>query len=325
MAHELTTHADGRVEFAYREADGLPWHGLGQPMADNASIDEWRVAAGMDWRIKRSKVRYATAFDQNPGAMLEMPEQHVLFRSDTHAPLGVVSNKYKVVQPADVMNFFRDIARAGGLELSAAGTIFGGKRFWATAKIGEMSPTSVKDKIGGFLLISTSADGSLSTEVRRTTVRTVCNNTLTMALAKAAASVKITHRSEFDPAEVKEFMGLNEAAWEAFRAQVMQLANKPLSLDRAEELAVEIIGGSDDKVRTSAGFNKVIDLFMGQGHGADFDGTHGTAWGLLNGFTEYADHWARARSQENRFVSSQWGPNAALKERALNVLLAAEV
>lgn len=115
MSHELTTHADGRVEFAYLASDGTPWHGLGQALEDGTSLDAWRVAAGMDWKIKRGIVRYNTDFD---GSQLELPEQHVLFRSDTKAPLGVVSNRYQVVQPGDVVEFFRDIARAGGLELS---------------------------------------------------------------------------------------------------------------------------------------------------------------------------------------------------------------
>lgn len=324
MAHQLT-QTNGMIEFAYRVADGMPWHGLGQPMQGTETVDQWRVAAGMDWRIKRSKVRYATAHGQGPDSFLELPDQHVLFRSDTHAALGVVSEKYKVVQPADVLEFFRDIVKVGGLELSAAGTILGGRRFWATAKIGEASPTSVQDKIGGYLLISTSADGSLSTEVRRTTVRTVCSNTLAMAMKDAPASVRITHRSEFDPEKIKDFMGLNTAAWDAFRHQIVRLANKPLELERAEELAVEIFGGQQDKIRASAGFNKVMDLFNGDGKGANLDGVKGTAWGMVNAFTEYVDWFTRARSTENRFVSSQWGQGADLKQRALEVLESAEV
>ena len=294
MSHELTTHVDGRVEFAYLASDGTPWHGLGQALEDGTSLDAWRVAAGMDWKIKRGIVRYNTDF---AGAQLELPEQHVLFRSDTKKPLGVVSSRYQVVQPGDVVEFFRDIARAGGLELSAAGTIYGGKRFWATAKIGEAAPTSVRDTIGGYILISTSADGSLATEVRRTTVRTVCKNTLAMALADKS-TIKVTHRSVFDPESVKEFMGLNTAAWDAFRA-------------------------NGEKVREAAGFKKVLSLFNGAGMGAQMDGVMGTRWGLLNAFTEYADHHARARSDENRFVASQWGAGADLKQRALAALMPA--
>jgi phage/plasmid-like protein (TIGR03299 family) len=321
MSHELTQRENGQVEFAYAVADGEPWHGLGHPMQPGATVEEWRIAAGMEWAIKRSKVRYATSMDPTT-PLIEVPEKHVLFRSDTHAPLGVVSDKYKTVQPAEVLDFFKDIARAGGLELSAAGTIFGGKRFWATAKIGEASPTGVNDKINGFLLISTSADGSLSTEVRRTTVRAVCNNTLSMALSKVNNGVKITHRSVFKPEDVHAFMGLNEAAWASFRHQIETLANTDLKLDAAEEAAVSVFGGDPDKVRTSAGFGKVMDLFANSGLGAKEDGVYGTAWGFVNAFTEYADHWTRARSAENRFVSSQWGSGAQLKDAAMAKALA---
>jgi len=319
MAHELTTNQLGQVEFAYLEQDGLPWHGLGQPMPVGASIDEWRSKAGMDWRIQRSEVRFNTSRTEE--VLVKMPEQHVLFRSDNHEALGLVSKKYQVVQPSEVIEFFRDIAKAGGLELSAAGTIYGGKRFWATAKIGEASPTSISDKIGGYLLISTSADGSLATEVRRTTVRTVCSNTLAMAMADAHASVRVTHKSVFDPAAVKEFMGLNEAAWAAFKHQVVRLANKPVLIEAAESITADILGGGD-KVQATAGYNKILDLFQGEAKGSDLDGVQGTAWGYINAVTEYADWFSRARSQENRFVSAQWGPGADLKQRALDAVLA---
>jgi len=321
MSHELTTHADGRVEFAYLASDGTPWHGLGQALDDGTSLDAWREAAGMDWRIQRSKIRYAVSHGASADSLLELPDQHVLFRSDNKAALGVVSSRYQVVQPAEVIEFFRDIAKAGGLELSAAGTIYGGKRFWATAKIGEASPVSVRDTIGGYILISTSADGSLATEVRRTTVRTVCKNTLQMAFADAKASVKVSHRSVFDPDQVKEFMGLNTAAWDAYRHQMGQLANIDLHESDAADITAALFGNGD-KVRESAGFVKVMSLFNGEAMGSEFDGVRNTAYGLLNAVTEYADHHVRARTDENRFVASQWGAGAELKQRALAALLA---
>ena len=321
MSHELTTHADGRVEFAYLASDGTPWHGLGQALADGTSLDDWRVAAGMDWTIRRSEVLYAVSRDANAG-LVKLPDQHVLFRSDNNDALGVVSKRYQVVQPGEVLEFFRDIAKAGGLELSAAGTIYGGKRFWATAKIGEASPVSVRDTIGGYILISTSADGSLATEVRRTTVRTVCKNTLQMAIADAKASVKVSHRSVFDPAQVKDFMGLNAAAWDAFRHNLGQLANIDLHEEEAGDIVVQLLG-NNEKVRESAGFTKIMSLFNGGAMGSEFDGVRNTAYGLLNAVTEYADHHVRARSDQNRFVSSQWGAGADLKQKAFDLLMAA--
>lgn len=327
MSHELTQRADGTVEFAYLADDGAPWHGLGQAMPKGSSIDEWRAAAGMDWTIQKSKIRYATGHGQGADAWRTLDDQLVLLRSDTKDALGVVSARYQVVQPAQVLEFFRDVARAGGLELSAAGTIYGGKRFWATAKIGEASPVSVRDRIGGFLLLSTSADGSLATEARLTTVRVVCRNTLQMARADGKPALRVSHRSVFDPDAIKVQMGLNHAAWDAFRANLVRLANVPMH----EEQAAEIVAGlfatapgqlGRDKARETSGFKKVLALFNGEGMGARLDGVFGTANGVLQAVTEYADHHVRARSDEHRFVAAQWGGGADLKQRAWDDLMA---
>ena len=325
MAHALTERADGRVEFAYREAEGQAWHGLGQPLPDGASIADWTAAAGMDWEIQRAVPQYLT----HAGATIprSVGGSHVLFRSDSGDHLGIVSDRYQVVQPREVLEFFRDLVRAGGLELSSAGTILGGRRFWATAKIGEASPLGVRDKVGGYLLLATSADGSLATEARLTSIRVVCQNTLRMARADGKPALRVSHRSVFDAAEVKRQMGLNSAAWDAFRHNIVKLANKPVPVQLAEEVVSGLLATEDsqtgkDKARDSAGFKKVLSLFGGEGKGSTLDGSAETAWGLLNAVTEYADHHVRARSDENRFVSSQWGPGALLKDRALETLLA---
>ena len=319
MSHELTTNSKGQVEFAYLLSDGQAWHGLGQGLQDNASHDEWVAGAGMDWKIQRSKVRYATERSGAVTKYLDLPEKHVLFRTDDKRPLGVVSDRYQIVQPREVLEFFKDIVKVGGLQLSAAGTIYGGKRFWATAKIGEASPTSLKDRIGGYLLLSTSADGSQATEAFLTSIRVVCKNTLAMAFQGSKGSrYKVSHRSVFKPEDVKSFMGLNEAAWEAFRHNIVRLANKPVDVTKAEELTLELMGGGE-KVVASAGYNKILDLFKGDGQGSQLDGVYGTAWGWIQSCTEFVDHWARARSDENRMVSSQWGPGADMKQRALEL------
>ena len=123
-------------------------------------------------------------------------------------------------------------------------------------------------------------------------------------------------------------MGLNDAAWSAFRSQIVRLANKPIGAEQADFIVAGLVASAKtpagiDAARKSAGFAKIVSLFNGEGKGAQLDGVFGTAWGLLNAVTEYADHHVRARTDENRFVSSQWGPGAALKDRALDVLVAA--
>lgn len=339
MSHELSIRANGFVEFAYAQADGEAWHGLGQAVPAGATIEQWQAASGMDYKIQRSKVRFATAHGQAGAEYIEVPDQHVLFRSDNKHPLGIVSAKYQVVQPKEVVEFFRDIAKVNGLELSAAGVIYEGKRYWATAKLGEASPVSVKDKIGGYLLISTSADGSLATEVRFTTIRVVCRNTLQMAREEAAA-IRITHRSKFDSVKIKKQLGLADDAWLNFRHTMTRLANVQIVDEQAREIvsslfrkvdtdaveqataAIVAAKNSAKTERDPAGYTKIMDLFRGQAIGSQLDGVRGTAYGLLNATTEYVDHHARAASVDNRFVSAQWGKGNDLKADMLAKLVA---
>ena len=140
-----------------------------------------------------------------------------------------------------------------------------------------------------------------------------------MAMADAKASIKVTHRSVFDPDSVKEFMGLNTAAWDSFRHTVTRLANIEMLEDEAVEMTAQVFGGGE-KVRETAGYKKVLSLFNGAGMGSTLDGVMGTRWGFLNAVTEYADHHVRARTDENRFVASQWGAGADLKARTLELL-----
>lgn len=333
MSHELTQRANGQFEFAFNGREGAAWHGEGHEVAADHvhDVDYWRVSAGMDWRVQRSKVRYSTSRDDATGTRT-LDEQHVLFRSDSHAALGIVSNGYKVVQPGEVVEFFRDLVGAAGMELSAMGTLQGGRRFWATAKMGEAAPTSPTDRIGGYLLLSTSADGSLATEARLTSIRVVCANTLRMA-RDGKAAMRITHRTKFDADRVKQDMGLSRDKWREFQHDVIRLANKEINQPQAEYLVAKILSGGDEnaevhaKTREARGFKIIMNLFgtdkrMGAAKGAEIDGVRGTAWGLLNSITEFTDHHAASRTAENRFISSQWGPNADLKTDAFETLLA---
>jgi phage/plasmid-like protein (TIGR03299 family) len=321
MSHELTETA-GVVEYAYRADHGLPWHGLGQPVPANEThdVDAWGRHGRMAWEAGRSRVR----FGEGPSQRI-YEGAHVLYRKDTKSPLGIVSPAYKLVQPKMLLEVFRGVLREGGLEMSSAGTLFGGKRFFCTAKIGEASPVSQRDRIGAYLLGVSSLDGSLATTFRRSSTRVVCNNTLRMAFGEGSSELTVTHRSLFEPKVIREFMQLNTAAWDAFKHKVVRLANKPVDNETAEVVLQGLFGGAKkdaDKVRDSYGYKQVLSLFQGAGKGSTLDGTAGTAWGLLNAVTEFADHHIRAQSDENRFASSQWGAGANLKDSAMEALLA---
>lgn len=340
MAHELTTRANGFVEMAY--TGDKPWHNLGQELEAGRSIEEWQTAAGLDWKIQRSKVRYFAARDES--VQLEMPEQHVLFRSDSKAPLGIVSDKYKVVQPGAVLEFFRDLVSGSGFELSTAGSLFGGRKLWALARITQaVAEIGLGDKVGGYLLLATSCDGSSSTVGKFVMERVVCNNTLTIAMAEGGKAVKMSHRSTFDPAGMKQALGVAQASFSDMVDNMRTLAQVPVSRPMAEQIVRGLLRPADakpvekltdsaafiakltapvDEARAPRGETDILRLFAGAAKGANLPGVRGTAWGLLNAVTEYVDHHATAKSDSHRMQSAWFNGGDDLKTAAFSKLLA---
>lgn len=325
MAHLIDMTA-GRANMAYVGA--TPWHGLGQQLSQGASIDQWRVEAGLDWHVGRAQV----AFKPEGKGVFVKGESEVLYRDDTFAQLGIVSDRYKVVQPAEVLEFFRDIVGTGGLELETAGSLDGGRKVWAMAKTGDYMSLMGQDRVEGYLLLSTSFDGSMATRAMFTSVRVVCNNTLSIATADRKAGVSVPHSAEFDATGAKIELGLLHNAWGDFQDKAQALAERRLSQKEAMDLLVSIcepkayaasLKGEDMNLSTKRK-NQIMtmfDLYQAAGMGSQLRAAQGTAWGLVNAVTEWVDHQA-GHSVNNRFRSAQFGPGAQLKSDAFTLALA---
>ena len=320
MVAAVTTRKSGKAEMAY--VGEVPWHGLGQSLAEGAPIEQWRVDAGMEWQVKRSRVRFGEG-----AAQQVYEDHHVLFRSDTKEPLSVVGKNYQIVQPGECLEFFRDLVDGNGFHLNTAGTLFDGRRYWALARIGEDAVIKGDDRVGGFLLLSSSCDGSLATSAKFTTVRVVCNNTLSMALhAKDKSDVKITHRSTFDHAKVKAQLGVAHGQFAKFVEASRALAKVRMGQLKAVSFVESLLRDTktvvQDDVRESRQFKRIMSLFDGSAMGGTLVTTEGSAWGLVNSVTEYVDHHARASTDSHRMASAWYGHGDMLKTAAFEKALA---
>jgi len=327
MAH-LIDMSNGRSNMAY--AGETPWHGLGSQLSHGASIDQWRVEAGLNWDAKRAVVSFVDPDTQHLCALYQ-GESEILYRSDTHQQLGIVSPRYQVVQPGDVLEFFRDIVGTGGLELETAGSLDDGRKVWAMARTGDTMSIKGQDRVEGYLLLSTSFDGSMATKAQFTSVRVVCNNTLSIATASSKGAVVVPHSSSFDARGAKVELGLIHGAWDNFADQAGALADRKLTNGEAMNLLLSIMEPSvaDKLVKGETAelstkrrnqITSVFDLFQGRGMGAGLVSSAGTAWGMVNAITQYIDHDA-GHNVNNRFRSGQFGPGAAMKQLAFTSAL----
>ena len=308
-----------------------PWHGLGQKLPVGADLDTWTKAAGFDWRILRSKVRFAPRRDTAPANYEVIDNQHVLFRSDTLAPLSVVTAAYKIVHPEQVLKYFDQLATDGGFQLETAGTLFGGKQMWALATIGaEARVLDPKDKMLGRLLLATSADGSIATTAKFVIESVVCHNTLTRGLAETGKQVKVRHRINFSADRMNEKLGI--ALREQFHATMQQLRVLAMAEMPQEDMVRATVelqsnGAAGElkeqelaRLARTRAVRRIAHLSTGETSiGADLDGRNSTAWGWLNSVTQFVDHEAESRSDEGRLWRAWWGNGEAMKNRAFGI------
>ena len=348
MAHQLE-------QMAY--VGETPWHGLGSPLTQNQPIEVWAQQAGMDWRIESSDVSYMAKNERGQSIIMPYEEQRVLYRSDTHAPLSVVSQRYQEVQPKQILEFYRDLTEQSGFELETAGVLKGGKKFWALARTGQTSALKGKDVSKGYILLATACDGTLATTAQFTSIRVVCNNTLAIALKgqnSSAGVVKVPHSTKFDAQKIKQQLGISVRAWEDHMYEMKQLSqrkvtqgeaaayfdavfnNTSLSVPEQEDgiiqfyrnVAMQVQSNNpatkaDNKTEPNGrAMSKVMTMFNGQGRGAELSSAKDTAYGLLCSITEFADHERRAMSQDHRLDSAWFGAGAGLKQRGLDQALA---
>lgn len=303
-----------------------PWHGLGNRLPRKQPIEVWARRAGMDWSIRETPVCYRTNGVDLDHATLTFEDQKVLYRSDTGAALSVVGDRYRVVQPREVLEFYRDLTDVFGYELETAGVLKEGRKLWALARTGQDAMLKNQDAVHSYLLLATSCDGTLATVAIPTTVRVVCNNTLAIALKGATNSVRVPHSTTFDPLAVKARLGLATSSWAAFLYRIQSMANrkvksaevstyfeKVLTLPASEPNATLLTNGRAVK--------RAQELFDGRGRGAELSTAKGTVWGLLNAVTEFVDHERRARSREHRLDSAWFGQGATVKQRAFDTAL----
>lgn len=300
-----------------------PWHGLGNRLAPKQPIEVWAKQAGMNWSIEETEVRFVSGSSGSSlGSIHAFPEQKVLYRSDTKAPLSVVSSRYQVVQPQSILEFYRDLVDVGGYELETAGVLKDGKKLWALAKTGQSAMLKGRDEVLGYLLLATACDGSLSTTAQFTSVRVVCNNTLAIALGDSTGAVKVPHRSQFDAQAVKRQLGIAISSWDSFLARMQALSECKVNDTAAEAFYRRVLtytsteSGASVPATNDRAIKAVQELFAGRGKGADMASAAGTAFGLLNSVTEFVDHHRRARSDDNRQDAAWFGTGATIKQKA---------
>ena len=160
-----------------------PWHGLGTMVSEALTSIDALICAGLDWRVVQQDV-YTGDGNLIPGFKVNL-------RDTDDAPLGIVSDRYKVVQNEDAFQFTDDLL-GEGVTYETAGSLQGGRKVWMLARMPHRYIIA-GDEITPYLVIMNSHDGSSGIKVAMTPIRVVCQNTLNLALNTAKRTWAAKH------------------------------------------------------------------------------------------------------------------------------------
>jgi len=321
MAHEIDTTTGKAAIFVTGEA---AWHRLGKVVSNAKTSEEAIKLACLDWQVEQWNLRAMNMVEQGVFEECEVGTHVANVRSDTGSLLGIVGSNYRVFQNRQAFDFMDAIVQDKLAMFETAGAIRGGRRVWMLARLPKEIRVAGDDLVNPYILLTNSHDGSMALRMIPTTVRVVCNNTLNLALRRAASTegLVISHHESLEQrvAEARTKLGVIVSRMDEFADQAQALARKSLNSEELANYFTSLVNGRSEKQQ-----KKLLESFA-----VNFDnernnlpGIGRTAWAAYNAVSEWADHQMGAGAGSNtdkriegRLNSIWFGQANAFKQMA---------
>ena len=288
--------ADVETMFYVREK---PWHGLGTVVMEAPTSAEALRLAGLDWKVVQESV-YTANGERVPGFYANI-------RDKDRRTLGVVSDRYKVVQNEEAFAF-TDALLGAGVRYETAGSLQNGSKVWILARLPHSYIIS-GEQVDPYLVFSNTHDGTGSIRAAVTPVRVVCCNTLNLALDTAKRSWACVHTGDIRGkiTDARETLSLAGAYMEALGKKFDELQKKRLTDSQIKELIEVLLPlEEEDSKKARNVMRNREDLRARYYDAPDLKGVGKNAYRFINAVSDFATHAKPIRRttnyQENLFA-----------------------
>ena len=270
-----------------------PWHGLGTEVKEAPTSADALVYAGLDWEVIQKNV-YA-----EDGTLISGYKANV--RNTDNATLGIVSDRYRVVQNEDAFKFTDDLL-GSGVTYETAGALQGGRKVWMLARMPQRYIIA-GDEIAPYLVVMSSHDGSSGVKVAMTPIRVVCQNTLNLALgsAKRIWTTKHTENVMSRVHEARETLMLAEAYMGELGRGIDELSKIRLTDRKAMDLMQEFFPVTNDvpDVQRKNNLRLLEDMKLRYWDAPDLSNMGKNGYRFINAVSDFATHADPIRRTKN--------------------------
>lgn len=274
-----------------------PWHGLGIQVEGALSSEEALIRAGLNWNVVQRSITTDT------GIQIEGYKANI--RDSDDKVLGVVTDRYKIVQNRDAFNFTDDLL-GKGVRYETAGSLQEGRRVWLLAKL-PSAYIVAGDRISPYLVFSNSHDGTGAIKVAMTPIRVVCQNTLNLALSTADRIWTANHTGDIELKleNAKETLIRAEDYMDKLGSEIYQLNNHKITDDYVTEMINELLPiPTDASELQEKNVQKLReDIAMRFYYAPDLLPLPKSAYRFVNAVSDFATH-AKPLRETNKYRES---------------------
>lgn len=300
MAHNLNK-TNGKTSFA--AVGQKAWHGLGQYVNEAMTSQQAIDLGGLNYIVEKQKMITA--------AGIEVPDHFATVRKDTSAILGVVSDQYHIVQNHEAFLFFDSIIDSGEAVYQTAGALGKGEKIFITAKL----PKDILvngEQCENYLLLTSGHDGRSAIQAGFTSIRVVCNNTLTAALKGLQNKVSILHFKNVKDklSAAAKVMGMASKYTVELETVFNNMAKVKITDSKLKDYIMQVMKPATEVITKEKLDKDYSALFMNKVNSIiDFAHTHptqvtkeakGTVWGAYNSISGYFSYLKNYSNQEEK-------------------------
>ena len=270
-----------------------PWHGLGTRVLEAPSSQEALRLSGLDWNVIQEPI-YTKENER-------IPSYKANVRDSDRKTLGVVTDRYKVIQNTEAFAF-TDALLGEGVRYETAGSLQDGKRIWLLAHMPHEYIIG-GEHISPYLVFTNTHDGSGAVRVAVTPVRVVCSNTLNLALAQAKRSWSMIHTGNVQGKleEAKETLLMAREYMDELGKEFENLRKKELSDKKVLDF-IEILIPKDENFTPQQKKNVQRlrdDMKLRYFEAPDLKDVGRNAYRFINAVSDFATHAEPLRKTQN--------------------------
>ena len=296
-----------------------PWHGQGIRVEEAPTSEDAIRLAGLDWEVNQQPI-YLEDGTQIKG-------NYANVRSSDGMPLGIVGDRYKIVQNTDAFAF-TDALLGEGVRYETAGSLRDGKTIWLLARMPEQIEI-LGDKVDPYMVFTNTHDGSGAVRVCMTPIRVVCNNTLNAAMrgAKRVWSARHTGSVTNKLDDARETLQFATQYLEATKQTFEELHKVKLNEDSLNNIISNVIPITEMMTERQKANQQIIrdDILFRFNEAPDLKVLDFTGARLIQAVADTTSHIEPLRQttnyKENRFKKTLDGNE--ILDKAIGIVLAA--